>query len=153
MTFSFNPFAKLEQNFKFVSSISPKLLNLNKDYPSKKVVQESWSNLLIIDISLKGNIIFNKKYFFKYSGNYRKFCYKSNSEIMKLESLYQNGPTRYRSSCPEVFCKKSVYRNFAKFTGKHLYQSLFFNKVARLRTATLHKRDSDTVFLWILRNF
>ena len=34
------------------------------------------------------------------------------------------------SSRPEVFCKKGVLRNFAKFTGKHLYQSLFFNKVA-----------------------
>ena len=30
-----------------------------------------------------------------------------------------------RSSCPEVFCKK----NFTKFTGKHLCQSLFFNKI------------------------
>ena len=37
--------------------------------------------------------------------------------------------TTYRSSRPEVFCKKSVLRNFAKFKGKHLYQSLFFNKV------------------------
>ena len=37
---------------------------------------------------------------------------------------------RYRSSRPEVFCKKGVLRNFAKFTGKHLRQSLFFNQVA-----------------------
>ena len=29
--------------------------------------------------------------------------------------------------------KKGVLRNFAKFTGKHLCQSLFFNKVAGLR--------------------
>ena len=34
-----------------------------------------------------------------------------------------------RSSGPEVFCKKGVLRNFTKFTGKHLCQSLFFNKV------------------------
>ena len=34
-----------------------------------------------------------------------------------------------RSSHPEVFCKKGVLRNFAKFTGKPLCQSLFFNKV------------------------
>ena len=27
-----------------------------------------------------------------------------------------------------VFCKKGVLRNFAKFTGKHLCQSLFFHK-------------------------
>ena len=35
-----------------------------------------------------------------------------------------------RSSHPEVFCKKGVLRNFTNFTGKHLCQSLFFNKVA-----------------------
>ena len=34
-----------------------------------------------------------------------------------------------RSRRWEVFCKKGVLRNFAKFTGKHLCQSLFFNKV------------------------
>ena len=34
-----------------------------------------------------------------------------------------------RSSRPEVFCKKGVLRNFSRFTGKHLCQSLFFNKV------------------------
>ena len=45
-----------------------------------------------------------------------------------------------RSSRPEVFCKKDVLRNFAKFTGKHLCQSLFFNKVAGLRPATLFKK-------------
>ena len=44
-----------------------------------------------------------------------------------------------RSSRPEVFCKKGVLRNFIKFTGKYLCQSLFFNKVACLRPATLIK--------------
>ena len=36
----------------------------------------------------------------------------------------------WRSSRPEVFRKKDVHRNFVKFTGKHLCQSLFFNKLA-----------------------
>ena len=36
--------------------------------------------------------------------------------------------------------KKGVLRNFVKFTGKHLCQSLFFNKVARLRSVTLFKK-------------
>ena len=45
-----------------------------------------------------------------------------------------------RSSRPEVFCKKSVLRNFTKFTGKHLYQGLFFYKVADLRPATILKK-------------
>ena len=36
----------------------------------------------------------------------------------------------------------SKRRNFAKFAGKHLCQSLFFNKVADLRPATLFKKDT-----------
>ena len=44
-----------------------------------------------------------------------------------------------RSSRPEVFCKKDVLRNFAKFTGKHLCQSLFYIKVASLRPAIVHR--------------
>ena len=35
---------------------------------------------------------------------------------------------------------KNVLKNFAKFTGKHLCQSLFFNKVAGRRPATLLKK-------------
>ena len=38
LTFSFNPFATLVQNFKFVPSASPKLLNLNQDHPSQKAI-------------------------------------------------------------------------------------------------------------------
>ena len=49
----------------------------------------------------------------------------------KKYSLCQgNGYIVFKSSRPGVFCEKSVLRNFAKFTGKHLCQSLFFNKVA-----------------------
>ena len=36
--------------------------------------------------------------------------------------------------------KKGVLRNFTKVTGKRLCQSLFFNKVAGLRPATLLKK-------------
>ena len=41
---------------------------------------------------------------------------------------------------PEVFYNKTCPKNFAKFRGKHLSQSLFFNKVAGLRPATLLKK-------------
>ena len=34
---------------------------------------------------------------------------------------------------PEVCFKKRCLRNFTKFTGKHVCQSFFFNKVAGLR--------------------
>ena len=38
LTFSFIPFATLVKNFKALPSASPKLLNLNQDNPSKKVL-------------------------------------------------------------------------------------------------------------------
>ena len=44
------------------------------------------------------------------------------------------------SSHSEVFHKKGVFRNFTKFTGKHLCQSIFINKIADLRPATLLKK-------------
>ena len=43
-------------------------------------------------------------------------------------------------SIKKVFLKKSVLKNFTKFAGKRLCQSLFFNKVAGLRPATLLKK-------------
>ena len=56
------------------------------------------------------------------------------------------------SSRPEVFCKKDVLENFAKFTWKHLCQSLFFNKVAGLRQWLLLNRLTElglkTVNFW-----
>ena len=52
-----------------------------------------------------------------------------------------------RSSHQRCFMKKGVVKNLAKFKGKHLCQSLFFNKVAGLRPATLLKlRLSTGVF-------
>ena len=58
-----------------------------------------------------------------------------------LEMLYQLEKQRWcrppqyvtwenRNSHSEVIRKKDVLKNFAKFTGKHLYQYLLFNKVA-----------------------
>ena len=34
----------------------------------------------------------------------------------------------FRNSQPRCYIKKGVQKNFAKYTGKHLCQSLFFNK-------------------------
>ena len=54
--------------------------------------------------------------------------------FMNWEKLGSTG-----SSCPEVFCKEGVLRNFTKFTGKHLCQSLFFNKVEISRNTFFHR--------------
>ena len=42
---------------------------------------------------------------------------------------------KFCASTEAAIIGKSVLKIFAKFTGKQLYQSLFFNKVADLRPA------------------
>ena len=53
--------------------------------------------------------------------------------MKSVVNVYANN----RSSHPEVFFKKGVLRNFTKFTGKYLCQSLFFNKVLFIKKETL----------------
>ena len=69
--------------------------------------------------------------------NHSSMVYYKSTEILIPEKWKQILEKMSRSSRPEVLCKKGVLRNFAKSTGKHLCQSLFFNKVAGLRFATL----------------
>ena len=58
-----------------------------------------------------------------------------------------------RSSRSHTFDWIGVFKNFAKFTAKHLWWSLFFINLKALPT-TLFKRNSSTgVFLWTLWNF
>ena len=58
----------------------------------------------------------------------------------------------FRSSYRRCSVRIRVLRNFGKFTGKHLCQSLFFNKVADIRPETLLKRDSGSQFCKISEN-
>ena len=51
-------------------------------------------------------------------------------KIIIVTDNIKNNNSSSRSSRPEALCKKSVLKNLAKFIGKHLCQSLFFNKVA-----------------------
>ena len=44
---------------------------------------------------------------------------------------------QYQKQPPKVFYKKGILKNFKKFTGKHLCQSLSLNKVTDLSPATL----------------
>ena len=48
-------------------------------------------------------------------------------------SIISKNSQKTKSSRREVFYRKGVLTNFTKFIGKHLCQSLFFNKVAGLR--------------------
>ena len=57
-----------------------------------------------------------------------------------------------RSSHRRCSVKKGVLRNFAKFTGKHLCQSLFFNKVpvnfAKFLRTPSTEHLQTTAFVW-----
>ena len=44
---------------------------------------------------------------------------------------------------------KGVVRNFTTLTGKHLHQSLFLNKVADVRPATLFKKKDYGVSVFL----
>ena len=57
---------------------------------------------------------------------------------MKRESNFQTSTEAATEGV--LWYEKVVLRNFAKFTGKHLYQGLFFDKVAGLRPTTLSKK-------------
>ena len=49
---------------------------------------------------------------------------------LKMDGLKDGRLDPIRNSQQTCSLKKSVLRNFAKFTGKQLCQSFFFNKVA-----------------------
>ena len=58
-----------------------------------------------------------------------------------------------RSTNQRCCMEKAVLKSFAIFTGKSLCLSLCLIKLQTFRSATLLKRDFNTVvFLWILRN-
>ena len=61
---------------------------------------------------------FKKSYILKvFQLKNKIICFSGVQDLFKIKIK--------RSSLPEVFCKKGVLKDFAKFTGKHLCQSLF----------------------------
>ena len=84
----------------------------------------------------------SRKYLVFLMGNLKNKHY---FKVISIRLLFFINPFRQKQSS-EVFCKKGVFRSFIKFTGKHLWQSLFFNKVAHLRPATLLKKRLAQVF-------
>ena len=65
--------------------------------------------------------------------------------------MFRNIPRAHNLRCSHRRCffKKGVLKNFANFTGKHLWWNLFLIKLQAWRSENLSKRDSSTgVFLW-----
>ena len=55
-------------------------------------------------------------------------------------TLAFNGLCDIQTPSPGGDCKKGVLKNFAKFIGKHLCRSLFFNEFTAVRPAILFKK-------------
>ena len=101
------------------------------------------------------NKLLTRNYKTKKEWHVRKFLYK---HLLNLACLWSRARKKKqktrnisccqttRSSRSEVFCKKGVLRYFARFTGKHLCQSLFFNKVAGLRLWIYSKKITFLFF-------
>ena len=99
------------------------------------------------DYSKNGKLTnFINTYFVKYFR--RRTCQKNPKK--SFVTIYKESTHRYfsniffrwlfkniRNNHRGCSVKKGVLRNFTKFTGKQLCQSLFFNKVAGLRPVTL----------------
>ena len=64
-------------------------------------------------------------------------CECRRSKKVRNRGFWEYFITISTKSPPEVFYKKGVLKNFTKFRGKHLCQSLFFNKLAGLRPKAL----------------
>ena len=84
-------------------------------------------------------IFYTTRPFVKISYNSENFWRKSLLLTIDLSFFFRNSKLRSgmassinRSSQRRCSLRKGVLRNFAKFTGKQPYQSLFFNKVAGL---------------------
>ena len=78
-------------------------------------------------------ILFNSQFIRFFNPSTKWICTMNCTSIQKQPS--------------EMFCKKEVLENFTKFIGKHLRQSLFFNKVASVRLTTLLEKRLCTALV------
>ena len=106
--------------------------NYNHTFPRKEKDSRGFSNLQHCTFK----IVWVRVHTCAYQG-VRNVSFSENlSYVCPLKRLLQLATNftywRHISSTPEVFYKKGILRNFAKFTGKHLCHWLFFNKVAGL---------------------
>ena len=96
----------------------------------------NFTKSFILDVSLGS----------EYVSNYRFW--------MRLYYFFHFESIKFRSSRSQMSFKIEVFKNFAMFTGKHLYWSVLVTKLPAYKPANLLKRDSNTsAFLLILLNF
>ena len=73
------------------------------------------------------NISFHMKRKIKTRESLKRYCYPQ-TKLLRNSSIKTCNIIHFRSSCLQVFYEISVFKNFAKLTGKHLCWSLFWIK-------------------------
>ena len=121
-----------------------------------KLQQNTRKQLLLYCNSSNKITIFYRIYVFRIFLSYK--VYFSRAQRIYMTAGEESGrflfsskdsDSCFRNSRPEVFCKKGVLRNFAKLTGKHLCQSLFFIKketLAEVFSCEFFKISEDSFF-------
>ena len=106
----------------------------------KALLSAAWSKIFRKpDIQLYFDILFKTNLFSPNQSGLKpdEFCI---SELVSVFLDICQSSEVEQNQLQEVFCKKDVLKNLAKFTGKQLWQSLFFNKIAGLMPTTLLKK-------------
>ena len=111
-------------------------------------------NMVVLSFIDENSVIFRTKNVLStsfYNEKYMFACWNSASSLLLQYSYFPvNNESRYRCSHQRCSVKKRVLRNFSKFTGKHLCQSLFFNKVAGATYFTEHLWTTASIVIYNL---
>ena len=70
--------------------------------------------------------------------------------VKEFPVLYEKATKGYKEKDAGKAATRGVLRNFTKFTGKHMCQSLFFNKVARLTSQACNFIKKETLVRRVL---
>ena len=112
-------------------------LLLNLEVFCKKVF---WTISLNSQVNICDGVLFlrlketqSHVFFLKFCENLKKVYSRLSVHIYQTLILQEANlrESIYKSSRPEVVCKIGLLRNFAKFTGKHLYQRLLLIKLPK----------------------
>ena len=130
-------------------SRSRKLIPVSPSYPCicpsflKKCLTSSFQKFSRTAASSLCQIIVKSSF----SCNLIQFVY-SKSDLFSRSSFQLLPPTHSKSSRSKVFCKKDGLKNVSKFTGKHLWRSLFLTAGWLSKTQDPVKtQDPDTLSL------
>ena len=97
------------------------------------VSTDSPSRFYVLFLPLGNTILENtKEYFLQHLMSILKKKNKSAAEKGVFLQKQQKSDPNFTSSRLQMFCKIVCFKNFAKFTGKHICRILFFDKVTVL---------------------